>query len=167
MRIVCVFLVLLSIGVGSQAQVAHDSPLFQELKRQDSMFFERSFNQCDLAYLEKAVHNELVFFHDQGGIQRKADFLLAVKNNICGNAAFKPIRKLKEESLELYPLYQQGKLYGVIQSGVHLFYIREPNQPDRLTNIAKFTHVWLLENGEWLLRDVLSYDHQEPGAKGK
>jgi Domain of unknown function (DUF4440) len=159
--ILCVFAV-----INVQAQVAKDSPLFLDLKRQDSVFFERSFNRCDFDYLEKAVHTELVFFHDQGGIQHKSEFLLAVRNNICGNANFKPIRKLKEGSLEVYPLYQDGKLYGAVQSGVHLFYIREPNQKDRLTNIAKFTHVWLVDNGNWILREVLSYDHQEP-AQGE
>jgi CubicO group peptidase (beta-lactamase class C family) len=30
------------------------------------------------------------------------------------------------------------------------------------TSTAKFTHVWLWENENWLLKEVLSFDHHEP-----
>lgn len=33
------------------AQVGKDSELFLTLKKQDSVFFARGFNQCDLTYL--------------------------------------------------------------------------------------------------------------------
>lgn len=145
-------------------QVAKTSELFLQLKKQDSVFFERSFNLCDLDYLSTATHQDLIFFHDQGGIQNRQAFLESVRNNICGNPNQKPIRKLTENSLEVFPLYKDGTLYGAIQNGVHDFYIREPNKADRHTNRARFTHVWLLENGTWLLKEVLSYDHQEPNA---
>lgn len=139
------------------------SNLFRTLQRQDSIFFEKSFNQCDIAYLDKATHADLIFFHDQGGIQNKTEFLKAIRENICANPNLKPIRKVEENSLEVFPLYNNGKLYGAIQHGVHHFYIREPNKPDRLTSTAKFTHVWLLDNDHWLLKEVLSYDHRSPG----
>jgi hypothetical protein len=45
---------------------------------------------------------------------------------------------------------------------VHLFYLREKGKEDVWTNIARFTSVWLLENGTWKLSEVLSYDHQDP-----
>lgn len=143
-------------------QLSKDTELFDSLKRQDSIFFDRCFNQCDLVYLEKAVHKDLLFFHDQGGIQNKQVFLERTKNNICGNPDRKPIRKLVVNSLEVYPLYNDGRLYGAIQTGVHEFYIREAGKADVHTSTARFTHVWLLENKEWLLKEVLSYDHHEP-----
>ncbi len=149
----------------TQAQVAKDAELYLQLQKQDSIFFERSFNLCDLEYLSKAIHPDLIFFHDQGGIQNRADFLESVKKNICGNPNQKPIRKLEANSLEVFPLYKEGKLYGAIQHGVHNFYIREPNKPDRPTTEARFTHVWLLNNGEWLLKEVLSYDHHNPSSQ--
>jgi hypothetical protein len=151
---------LLGVALSGGAQLAKTDSLFLVLKKQDSLFFERSFNLCDLDYLEKAVHPEMVFFHDQGGIQHKTEFLAAVKNNICGNPDQKPIRKADPLSLEVFPLFQDGRLYGVIQTGIHDFYIRETGKPDRHTSRAKFTHVWLLDNGRWLLREVLSYDHK-------
>lgn len=146
----------------TNAQVAKDSELFQALKKQDSIFFEKCFNQCDLEYLSTAIHKDLLFFHDQGGIQSRNDFLQNVKNNICSNPNQKPIRKVEENSLEVFPLYNNGQLYGAIQNGIHDFYIREANKPDKHTSRAKFTHVWLLDNGNWLLKEVLSYDHHDP-----
>lgn len=165
MKYYFILFILLASTVMLRAQLPRTSPLFRELKTQDSIFFERSFNQCDLDYLKTAVHKDLIFFHDKGGIQNREQFLEAMKNNICGNPDFKPIRKLKEGSLEVFPLNNNGKLYGAIQHGVHYFYIREPGKKDRLTNIARFTSVWLLEDGNWLLKEVLSYDHQEPPKK--
>src|SRR5262249_421878 len=44
------------------------------------------------------------------------------------------------------------------------FYAQEKGRPEYLTSTAKFTHVWLLENGKWKLSRALSYDHQEPAA---
>jgi Domain of unknown function (DUF4440) len=154
------FIFLMIATCNANAQLAKTDSLFLALKNQDSVFFERSFNLCDLDYLDKTTHPELIFFHDQGGIQHKPEFMASVKSNICGNADQKPIRKVMENSLEVFPLYQNGHLYGVIQIGIHDFYIREKGKSDRHTSRAKFTHVWLLDNGRWLLREVLSYDHK-------
>jgi len=154
------FITLLGVALSAEAQLAKTDSLYLALKKQDSIFFERSFNLCDLDYLDKTVHPEMIFFHDQGGIQHKAEFLAAVKNNICGNPDQKPIRKADLQSLEVFPLFSDGRLYGVIQTGIHDFYIREKGKPDRHTSRAKFTHVWLLDKGGWLLREVLSYDHK-------
>jgi hypothetical protein len=145
------------IGV---AKAQEKNALFQELKHQDSIFFERGFNRCDLAYLENQVADNLRFYHDQGGIQDKTKFLESTTNNICGAGDKKPIRKVAPESLEVFPLYTNGKLYGAIQTGIHHFYLREKDKKDLWTSTAKFTHVWILEKERWILTEVLSYDHQ-------
>ena len=160
-RLLTLLIIVCSASL-AKGQLAKNSELFQSLKKQDSIFFERSFNLCDLEYLNKAIHKDLIFFHDQGGIQNRNDFLENTRKNICSNPNQKPIRKLEENSLQVFPLYNNGKLYGAIQSGIHNFYIREPNKEDVPTSKAKFTHVWLLENGDWLLKEVLSYDHNDP-----
>ena len=155
-----IFLLALLLSTFLSAQVAKDSELFLALKKHDSLFFEKSFNECDLAFLEKAIHLDLVFYHDQGGIQNKTTFLESVKNNICSNPSQKPIRKVKGDSLEVFPLYENGVLYGVVQNGMHEFYIREQGKKDVLTSTARFTHVYLWTNNQWILKEVLSYDHQ-------
>lgn len=160
--IVSIFLFLLFI-TNLQAQIAKNSALFLELKKQDSLFFERGFNNCDIAYLEKTMDKNLKFYHDNGGFQDKKLFIERTKQNICGNPNQKPIRKVIESSLEVFPLYNNGELYGAIQTGEHQFYIREKNRKDILGGQAKFTSVWTKKDGNWVMSDVLSYDHGNPG----
>lgn len=152
-----IFLAVFTLSV--KGQVDKNSPLFRELKKQDSIFFERGFNQCDIAYLEKTVSEDLKFYHDQSGFQDRQAFFENTKRNICSNPGQKPVRKLEQGSLTVFPLYNNGSLYGAIQSGVHHFYIRENNKEDLRTSTARFTSVWVLENDEWKLAEVLSYDH--------
>lgn len=145
------------------AQVQENSSFFLELKSQDSVFFERGFNRCDLNYLKEKVADDLRFYHDQGGFQDKTKFLENTANNICGPGDKKPIRKVDAESLEVFPMSSDGKLYGAIQTGIHHFYLREKGKEDLWTSTAKFTHLWILEEGTWKLKEVLSYDHQSDG----
>jgi hypothetical protein len=147
----------------AKAQVQKNSSLFQELKAQDSVFFERGFNRCDLNYLKDKVTDDLRFYHDQGGFQDKTKFLENTANNICGSGDKKPIRKVDTESLEVFTMNSDGKLYGAIQTGIHHFYLRENGKEDLWTSTAKFTHLWILEKEIWKLKEVLSYDHRSDG----
>jgi hypothetical protein len=141
------------------AQEAKTPELYLTLKKVDSIFFERGFNQCDLDFIDKAIHKDLMFYHDKSGIQDRKAFMDNTKKYLCSDPNKKPIRKVIAESLEVFPMYNNGVLYGAIQSGVHDFYIREPNKEEVLTGSAKFTHLYLLENGKWILREVFSFDH--------
>lgn len=145
-----------------QSQIDKNLPLFLELKKQDSLFFERGFNNCDISYLEKTMDDNLKFYHDNGGFQDKKLFLEKTKQNICGNPNQKPIRKVIENSLEVFPLYNNGELYGAIQTGEHQFFIREIGKEDVLGGQAKFTSVWTKKDGNWMMSNVLSYDHGNP-----
>ncbi|MFK8036915.1 MAG: serine hydrolase [Crocinitomicaceae bacterium] len=144
------------------AQISKDSDLFIQLKKTDSLFFEEGFNKCNFEMLETYIPNNFEFYHDENGTQNREQFFTAFRESICSNTERKPIRKVVEESLEVYRLKNNGETYGAIQRGIHLFYIKEPNKKLYLTNIAKFTSVWNLENGKWKLSRVLSYDHKEP-----
>jgi hypothetical protein len=159
--LISITLLLFTINF-TYSQVAKNSELFVTLKQHDSIFFERGFNQCDFAYLNQAIHNDLRFYHDQGGFQNRAQFLENTKKYICGDTSKKPIRKVVVESLEVFPLYNNGVLYGAIQTGIHNFYIREKNKADVFTSRAKFMHLYVLENDLWLLKEVLSYNHEAP-----
>ncbi|MBL0883133.1 MAG: nuclear transport factor 2 family protein [Chitinophagaceae bacterium] len=163
-EIINTFLLLLITASTTVGQNDKKSPLFLELKQQDSLFFERSFNQCDIAYLESRMAQDLKFYHDQSGFQDRTKFFENIKQYICASSTKKPIRKVDANSLEVFPLYNNGKLYGAIQMGIHLFYIREQGKTDVHSSTAKFTHVWLMEDGIWKLSEVLSYDHREPAT---
>lgn len=147
----------LTCGLAS-AQERHNSERYKQLKAADSLLFERGFNHCDFAALEKLVHADLQFLHDQGGMQNREQFFKAIRENICGGHG-KPTRKLLGNPT-VYPLYDNGKLYGAIQMGDHEFYNSEDGRTVHKTSVAKFIHTWLLENGQWRLYRVLSYDHK-------
>lgn len=149
----------------TQAQAAKNSALFLDLKKQDSTFFERGFNQCDMAFLESHIAADLKFYHDQSGFQDRTAFFENTRKYICSNPEKKPIRKVDPYSLEVFPLYNNGELYAAIQKGIHHFYIREKGKEDLHTSTAKFTTVWTLDNSNWKISEVLSYDHQDPSIK--
>jgi hypothetical protein len=160
MKTLNILLICILAFSATHAQVSKNSELFLTLKTQDSLLFEKGFNQCDMPYLESVVHKDIIFYHDQSGIQDRAIFFDNVKKYICGGAS-KPIRKVDEQSLQVFPMNANSKLYGAIQTGTHRFYRREAGKADIPTSTAKFTHLYLLENGKWRLKEVLSYDHQE------
>ena len=154
-------LVLFSITL-NYGQIDESSELFVELKKADSIFFERGFNLCDMEYLEQHIAQDLKFYHDQSGFQNREIFFENTRKYICSNPDQKPIRKLKTGSLIVFPLYNNGILYGAIQKGVHHFYIREKGKPDRWTSTADFTTVWVKEKNKWVMSEVLSYNHRDP-----
>jgi len=147
------------------SQIDKNSDLFIKFKKQDSIFFERGFNQCDMEYLKNHIADNLKFYHDQSGFQDRNAFFENTRKYICSDSEKKPIRKVDANSLEVFPLYNNGILYGVIQKGIHHFYLRENGKEDLQTSSAKFTSVWVLENKIWKISEVLSYDHQDPGAE--
>ncbi len=144
-------------------QLDSSSGLYQTIKEIDSILFVEGFNQCRLEEMEPYIAVDLEFYHDQSGLSTsKEAFFEAIKQNICGNWAKKPIRKLVGGSMEVFPLYQDDVLYGAIQHGVHEFYIKEADEAPYITGIAKFSHVFTLQHGVWQLKRVLSYDHRAP-----
>ena len=142
-----------------QAQVLEDNILFKQLEKMDKIVFEEGFNKCNLEGLDKAIHQDIEFYHDVGGIQNKEGFMNSMESNICSSPNRKPIRKLVEGSIQVFPLYDQGVLYGAIQNGDHEFWIKEPNKDLYQTGRAKFSTTWLLVDGEWKMKNVLSFDH--------
>lgn len=154
-------LVLLATNpIFSQAEI--NSKLYLEIQKADSLLFEQGFNRCNLRVVKELTKENLLFFHDQNGIQDYATFIKNFEESICSSPERKPIRQLVEGSLEVFPLYDEGVLYGAIQKGVHEFYIKEPNKEMFKTNIARFTQLWMIEEGNWKLNTILSYDHQIP-----
>jgi CubicO group peptidase (beta-lactamase class C family) len=150
-----------------QAQEPHSSELYKAMQARDSLLFKVVFNTCDTRPLDMLLSENFEFYHDQGGITNgKAAFIETIKNNIC-KLNYKATRELVEGSLEVYPLHKDGVLYGAIQMGEHRFFATEPGKAPYFTSIAKFTHLWLLENGDWKFQRGLSYDHQSVNRTDK
>lgn len=110
--------------------------------------------------LENLLTADLEFYHDKGGFQDKSLFMKAMKENICNNPERKPIRKLAANTLEVFPLYNNGVLYGALQKGKHEFYIKEPNKELYQTGDALFTILWIKENEDWKAKRIYSYHHE-------
>lgn len=157
------FIIFLFVTGFVDAQVDQSDELHLMLQKLDSTLFDAVFNTCDMEKLESMVSEKCEFFHDKSGYtSTKAGFIESIENGLC-KMEYKPRRAVIQESLETFPLQNRGTLYGAIQRGKHQFYAKYPNNPkEQLTSVALFTHVWMLEGGEWKLAKVLSFDHQAP-----
>jgi len=159
-KITFLLIAIFLIAQASISQVPKDSELFIQLQKIDSIVFQEGFNKCNLPALKKIISEDFEFYHDVGGSSNKNIFMENMKNNICSTPNNKPIRKLIVGSLEVYPLYNQGELYGAIQNGIHEFWIKNPNEELFQTGEAKFSTTWLLINNQWIMKNVLSFDHK-------
>jgi Domain of unknown function (DUF4440) len=165
-KILAFSLALLLCGLQTaHAQVAENSKLFKDVMELDSHLFDEGFNECKLDVTDKYVAADLEFFHDKGGSQNRAQFMAAVKKNICSNPNGKPIRTLVVGSSQVFPLENDGVLYGAVQMGVHRFDTKGADVAKVGYTLAKFTHVWLIRDGKWQLKSAISYDHQHKDGK--
>ncbi|WP_353777829.1 nuclear transport factor 2 family protein [Winogradskyella sp. 3972H.M.0a.05] len=148
--------------MSAEAQVSTYSELFRTLKSKDSLLFDVAFNTCNTQVLESLIAEDLEFYHDQGGITNsKSKFMDVMKNGICNpDNPTTSRRELVAGSLEVFPLYENGKLYGALQNGSHRFFEKLGDNPETKGSIAKFSHLWIKENGNWLVKRVISYDHK-------
>ena len=145
----------------ANAQEPSNSELYKTLKVKDSLIFDVGFNTCNLSAFENLLAEDLEFYHDKAGITNtKAAFVSSFKNGICGNANFKSRRELLPETLEVFPLFNNGILYGAVQKGVHRFFESMDGKPETKGSTAMFTHLWLKEETGWKIKRVLSYNHQ-------
>lgn len=155
-------LVLFVTSCCAVGQVTADDPLYKEIMRGDSLIFEVAFNDCQVEALYEVSEDDFEFYHDQGGFTSgQKSFVQSMKNNICA-LDYRPYRKLNLESLEIHPLNSNGQLYGALQMGVHDFYAIKEGEETKLTSTARFTHLWLLKEGRWVISRVMSYDHKSP-----
>jgi len=143
------------------SQSNKDSELFKTLKANDSIIFEISFNKCDLSVLDNLLAEDLEFYHDKGGITNsKEEFVNGMRHGLCKkDNPYKSRRELIKESLEVFPLYKNGELYGALQKGIHRFF-ETHNGKENSGSVAKFSHLWLKDNEQWYLKRVISYDHK-------
>jgi CubicO group peptidase (beta-lactamase class C family) len=156
------------------SQEEKTSALYQTIMSRDSLLFNVGFNTCDVSQFENLLSDDFEFYHDKDSISDKALFLKNFKKGLCGSVGtYQSRRYLVPNSTEVFPLYKKGVLYGALQNGIHQFYEKSVGKNESLTNAkehfgstARFTHVWLLENGVWKLKRSFSYDHQSENTAG-
>lgn len=161
--VLCAAMLLAATAAGAQPKpgpVATQA-LFDELAEKDRMLFDAVFNACDLQALGSLVTEDFEFFHDKGGLiaTSGAQFVELIRSTCERQKSgedYRARRELVAGSLEVYPLNN----YGAVQVGVHRFYRKMEGQPDKLTETARFTHVWKKDRDGWRIARALSYDHR-------
>lgn len=154
-----------SVQVWAQADRA--SEVYLIIKSKDSLLFDVGFNRCDISQFENLLSDRFEFYHDKAGITpSKTEFIAGIRDRVC-KLNYKPRRELIGSSLEVHPLYRNDTLYGALQSARHRFYALEKDGSEHISSIALFTHIWLIEQGEWKLSRGYSYDHRDNDASKK
>ncbi len=163
-RLTILLCLLFGFNHATQAQVAKDSKNYKRIVKNDSLLFERSFNNCEMQYLEALLSEDLEFYHDISGIiNSKRAFIETMKNGLCGNPIYRSRRELKKGSTEVYELKNNNKVYALIQKGTHSFFESKNGAAETKGSTAQFTHLWLLEeDGVFRLKRALSYYHILP-----
>ena len=125
----------------------------------DSLFWV-AYNNCDTEGFGQFFADDVEFYHDKGGVTNGLKNLVEIfKINLCSNENFRLRREGIVGTMKVFPLQKSDTIYGAILSGEHVFYILEKGKKERLDGKARFTHLWLLNNGVWKMSRVLSYDH--------
>jgi hypothetical protein len=146
--------------IHAQAEV---EKLTATILQKDSLFWV-AYNNCDTASFPQFFFEDVEFYHDKGGITLGLESLTDItKKNLCSPRDFRLRREAVKGSVKVFPMQSSGVIYGAIISGEHVFYIREKGT-ERLDGLAKFTHLWLLKNGNWKMARIFSYDHGPASA---
>lgn len=166
LKLILVGILLLQFHIGF-SQEEKNSKLYKAIMSKDSLLFNIGFNTCDVSQFENLLSNNFEFYHDKDSIQDRTLFLKNIRKGLCSSTkTYQARRDLVPGSTEIYPLSKNGVLYGALQIGIHQFFESTPEGKDKFGSTARFTHVWILENGIWKLRRSFSYDHQETNTAG-
>jgi Domain of unknown function (DUF4440) len=149
----------------TEGKVALPGPpaLAEQIAARDSEFFRLFFEGCDPARVRAMMADDIEMYHDKGGfVWRGADAAVADYARTCEErrkpGAWRSRRELLGASLRVDPV--PG--YGAIEDGVHLFYERKGEEPERLAGHARFTQLWALgADGVWRLARIFSFAHEK------
>ena len=140
---------------------AQDSSVEKTISKNDSLFW-LGYNQCDSKLMEPYVADNVEFYHDKGGITLGKEALIAaIKNNLCSNKNFKTRREAVPGTVKIFEMKNGNDIYAAIMVGEHYFFNSYDGKPEKREGMAKFTHLWLLKDGQWKMSRILSYDHHE------
>jgi hypothetical protein len=147
-------MLLAAFSLSCAAEDANRSgPLFDTLAGMDKVLFDAAFVDCDAARFRALFTDDAEFYHDRTGLA-VGEAARTMSSCPRDNGV---TRTLVPGSLEVYPM----KGYGAIQIGRHVF--ARKGEPG--SEVAKFVHLWKLDDGVWRLARVLSFDHKPSPPK--
>jgi len=168
MRLALAILVLASTGFRvSMAQTAGPVPTAQltdEIAAADDALFAAFFDRCDIEALKTMVTDDFEMIHDKGGRVAASgkDFIANLEKTCARQKSgedYRARREIVPGTLKVYPVNN----FGAIEVGEHRFYQLLPGKPEKLVEIALFTHVWKKDEKGWKLARALSFDHKLTG----
>jgi hypothetical protein len=154
-------LFMLALAMADPVVLPQGAALTEAVRARDSELFDLAFLGCDPARLRTMIAPDFEMYHDRDGVvARSAEDFIADYARSCHERqapnAWRSRRELVAGSLNVHPV--PG--YGAIEDGVHVFYERRGDGPERLVGRARFTQVWALTPDGWRLARVLSYAHE-------
>ncbi|HYD36351.1 MAG TPA: nuclear transport factor 2 family protein [Allosphingosinicella sp.] len=155
--------ILAAAAAAQPAVTLPDQPaLTEQIAARDAEFFALFFEGCDPARVRTMMADDIEMYHDKGGfVWRGAEAAVADYSKSCEErkkpGAWRSRRELVRSSLRVDPV--PG--HGAIEDGVHLFYERRGDGPERLAGRARFTQLWSLgADGRWRLARIFSFAHE-------
>lgn len=142
--------------------------LTQAMQTQDKRLFEMIYGTCDIQELDKMIADDFEFYHDIGGVSpSKSAFMESMRKGSCKDnpapSDFTSYRVMVDGTFQVFPLKENDKIYALLTTGEHAFYESYKGSNLSQTSVAKFSNLWTLEDTQWKLSRVLSYDHQISG----
>lgn len=156
------FLLLLLTGYfyrPASAQVSNATLIAAAVKA-DSLFWI-AYNQCDVQGMMQFIPEDMEFYHDKGGITLgDSAFQASIKNGLCSDLGkFRLRREIVDGSGKTNPMMKNDRVYGVLMTGKHLFYLSQNGEKERADGLAEYADLWLLQDGQWKMARVFSYNH--------
>jgi hypothetical protein len=154
-----IFYVALMVGVTSaclfgqsdtKTYIPVNKSLYNTIASQDSILFA-AFNNRNLEVLKTFFADDLEIFQDNIGVRNYDQSMEAFRGLFSQDYIL--TRQLVKESLEVYPI----KDYGAIETGSHTFCHTENGK--LVCGTFKFVHIWELQNGQWKITRIITYDH--------
>lgn len=125
----------------------------------DSVFW-KAYNECSIKEMNNFLAEDLEFYHDNGGVEiGRKNLNDGLQNGLCKTGKNHLRREAVEGSIAVFPLKDKDMVYGAIITGEHLFY-QAQDKSEIPEGQAKFSHLWLLKEGQWKMHRVYSYDHR-------
>jgi hypothetical protein len=111
--------------------------LAETIVEKDAAFWA-AYNKCDHAAFGAMFTDDVEFYHDKGGVVTgHENFMLALKNGLCGNPDSRLRREAVKGTVDVFPLSDKNAIYGAVISGEHVFYVNQKGKPEFLDGHAR------------------------------
>ena len=140
-------------------QESSSSELYKTIATLDSLMISTAQRDCDLEAYESFLADDFEYYHDVAGMTPSKEDEMSDMRIFCGpeQRGRQPLRReLIKSTLEVYPMDK----YGALQFCDHVFYLQINDGTEKLIGKGKMTALWRLENDEWKVARIISYDHQ-------